>query len=72
MVAKIIKYLVLVLTCLYAVFFIASIWTSWIDPELFVKISMTVAVVYVVLFVFYFIGGIKSDKDLKKDGFLSD
>lgn len=72
MVAKIIKYLVLVLTCLYAVFFIASIWTSWIEPELFVKISMTVAVVYVVLFVFYFIGGIKSDKDLKKDGFLSD
>lgn len=72
MVAKIIKYLVLVLTCLYAVFFIASIWTSWIEPELFVKISMTVAVAYVVLFVFYFIGGIKSDKDLKKDGFLSD
>ena len=72
MVAKIIKYLVLVLTCLYAMFFIASIWTSWIEPELFVKVSMTVAVVYVVLFVFYFIGGIKSDKDLKKDGFLSD
>ena len=66
MVAKIIKYLVLVLTCLYAMFFIASIWTSWIEPELFVKVSMTVAVVYVVLFVFYFIGGIKSDKDLKK------
>jgi len=70
--AKIIKYMVLVLTCLYAGFFITSIWTDVVDAELFGKITMTVVVLYVVLFVFYFIDAIKSDKDLKKDGFLSD
>ena len=70
--AKIIRYSLLILSCLYAGFFLVCIWTDWINPELFTKITLTVIVIYALLFVFYFINGVSSDKDLKKKGFLSD
>ena len=66
--AKIIRYMLLVLSCLYAGFFLVCIWTDWINPELFTKITLTVIVIYALLFVFYFINGVSSDKDLKKKG----
>ena len=69
---KFIKNALLVLSCLYAVFFIVYIWTDWVNSDLFAKVSLTVAVLYALLFIFYFIDGVNSDKDLKKKGFLSD
>jgi len=69
---KFIKYTLLVLSCLYAAFFVVCIWTDWVNSDLFAKISMTVAVIYALLFIFYFIDGVNSDKDLKKKGFFSD
>ena len=69
---KFIKNALLVLSCLYAVFFIVYIWTDWVNSDLFAKVSLTVAVLYALLFIFYFIDGVNSDNDLKKKGFLSD
>lgn len=69
---KFIKYSLLVLSCLYAGFFILNIWTDFITPELFIKTTLTTIVLYILLFIFYFINGVSSDKDLKKKGFLSD
>lgn len=69
---KFIKSVLLILSCLYAGFFIVCIWTDWIQPDFFTKVSLTVAVIYALLFIFYFIDGVNSDKDLKKKGFFSD
>jgi len=69
---KWIKYALLVLSCLYAAFFVVCIWTNWVTPDLFSKLSLTVVVMYALLFIFYFIDGVNSDKDLKKKGFFSD
>ena len=69
---KFIKNALLVLSCIYAIFFIVCIWTDWFNSDLFAKVSLTVAVIYALLFIFYLIDGVNSDKDLKKKGFLSD
>lgn len=69
-----IKKSLLGLAVFYAICLLVSIWTSFINPEIMAKITLTVFILGGLLLVIYAIGHMQfnSDADLKKDGFLQD
>ena len=69
---KTFKQCILILSGIYGLFCILDIWGDIVSIENFFKISLTFAVIFAFLGIYYLLMHGQTDKDLEKKGYMSE